>query len=107
MAEERALLVLVAVGHHQEEEEIFDVQEINPPNYVHMGTLIFWLPQNPDWREKISYKGKTDLVRKRGKKIQCLLRMNLTLTIDFTRCSSKTSMSLLSFPRISLWQFCS
>jgi hypothetical protein len=51
----------------EEEEEIFDVQEINPPNYVHMGTPIFWLPQNPNWREKISYKGKTDLVREKRK----------------------------------------
>jgi hypothetical protein len=32
-----------------------------------MGTLVFWLPLNPDWREKISYKGKTDLVRKKRK----------------------------------------
>jgi hypothetical protein len=28
-----------------------------------MGTPIFWLPLNLDWREKISYKGKTNLVR--------------------------------------------
>jgi hypothetical protein len=32
-----------------------------------MGTLIFWLPHNPDWREKIGYKGKTDLVREKWK----------------------------------------
>jgi hypothetical protein len=25
------------------------------------------LPLNPDWREKISYKGKTDLVREKRK----------------------------------------
>jgi hypothetical protein len=47
----------------EEEEEIFDVEEINPTSYVHMGTPIFRLPLNLDWREKISYKGKTNLVR--------------------------------------------
>jgi hypothetical protein len=31
---------------------------------------------------------------KRGKKIQGLLKKNLTLTIDFTRHFSRTSMSL-------------
>jgi hypothetical protein len=30
------------------EEEIFDVEEINPPNYVHMGTPIFRQPLNPN-----------------------------------------------------------
>jgi hypothetical protein len=30
------------------EEETFDVEEINPPNYVHMGTPIFRQPLNPD-----------------------------------------------------------
>jgi hypothetical protein len=34
---------------------------------MHMGTLVFQLPLNPDWREKISYKGKTGLVRKKRK----------------------------------------
>jgi hypothetical protein len=34
---------------------------------VHIGTPIFWLPQNLDWREKISYKGKIDLVRENMK----------------------------------------
>jgi hypothetical protein len=32
-----------------------------------MGTLVFRLPLNPDWREKISYRGKTDLVREKRK----------------------------------------
>jgi hypothetical protein len=32
-----------------------------------MGTLVFRLPLNPNWREKISYKGKTDLVREKRK----------------------------------------
>jgi hypothetical protein len=44
-----------------EEEEIFDVEEVNPPNYVQMGTPIFKQPLNPDWRTKVSYKGKTEL----------------------------------------------
>jgi hypothetical protein len=41
----------------EEAEETFDVEEINPTSYTHMGTPIFWLPMNLDWREKISYKG--------------------------------------------------
>jgi hypothetical protein len=32
-----------------------------------MWTPVFWLPFNPDWREKISYKGKIDLVREKRK----------------------------------------
>jgi hypothetical protein len=51
----------------EEDEEVFDVEEINPTSYIHMGTPVFWLPLNPDWREKISYKGKTDLVREKRK----------------------------------------
>jgi hypothetical protein len=31
--------------------------------YVHVGTPTFRQPQNPDWREMISYKGKIELVR--------------------------------------------
>jgi hypothetical protein len=50
-----------------DDEEVFDVEEINPTSYIHMRTPIFWLPLNPDWREKISYKGKTDLVREKRK----------------------------------------
>jgi hypothetical protein len=51
----------------EEEEETFIVDEINPSSYVHMGTPTFRLPLNPNWREKISYKGMIDLVRKRRK----------------------------------------
>jgi hypothetical protein len=58
-----------AEGDDEEDEEIFDVEEINPTSYIHMETPVFWLPLNPDWREKISYKGKIDLVREKGKKI--------------------------------------
>jgi hypothetical protein len=48
-------------------KKIFDVEEITPTSYMHMGTLIFRQPQNPDWREKISYKGKTEFVREKKK----------------------------------------
>jgi hypothetical protein len=51
----------------EEDQEVFDVEEINPTSYIHMGTPIFWLPLNPDWREKISYNSKTDLVREKKK----------------------------------------
>jgi hypothetical protein len=50
----------------EEDEENFDV-EINPSSYIHMGNPTFRLPLNPDWREKISYNGKTDLVRENRK----------------------------------------
>jgi hypothetical protein len=56
-----------AGGDDDEDEEIFDVEAINPTSYIHMGTSTFQLPLNPDWREKISYKGKTDLVREKRK----------------------------------------
>jgi hypothetical protein len=49
------------------EEETYAVDEINP-SYTHMGDPTFWLPLNPDWREKINYKGKTYLVREKRKK---------------------------------------
>jgi hypothetical protein len=42
-----------------EEKEVFDVEDILPPSYVDMGALVFRVPQNPGWREKVSYKGKT------------------------------------------------
>jgi hypothetical protein len=49
------------------EGDTFDAEEVNPPNYVHMGTPIFRQPLNPDWRAKVSYKGKTELVREKRK----------------------------------------
>jgi hypothetical protein len=52
-------------GDDDEEDEVFDADEINTTSYIHMETPIFWLPLNLDWREKISYKGKTDLVREK------------------------------------------
>jgi hypothetical protein len=48
----------------EEKEEVFDVEEINPPNYVDMRPLVFRAPTNPTWRVKVSYKGKTESVRK-------------------------------------------
>jgi hypothetical protein len=51
----------------EEEEESFDVEEIAPSSYVHMRTPISRQPQNLDWREKISYKGKIELVREKRK----------------------------------------
>jgi hypothetical protein len=47
----------------EEEEEIFDVEEINPPNYVDIGPLMFGAPSNPTWRARASYKGQTESVR--------------------------------------------
>jgi hypothetical protein len=40
-----------------------------------MGTPTFLIPQNPDWRDKISYKGKTDLVREKRKENPTLVEM--------------------------------
>jgi hypothetical protein len=54
-------------GNDEKEEETFDVEEINPTSYIHMRTPTFRIPQNLDWRDKISYKGKTDLVREKRK----------------------------------------
>jgi hypothetical protein len=39
------------------------LEEINPPNYVDTGALVFRVPTNPTWRVKVSYKGKTESVR--------------------------------------------
>jgi hypothetical protein len=47
----------------KEEEEVFDVKEISPTNYVDMRPLVFRAPTNPTWRVKISYKAKTESVR--------------------------------------------
>jgi hypothetical protein len=47
----------------EEEEDVFDVEEINPPNYVDMGPFVLRAPTNPLWRVKVSYKGKTESVR--------------------------------------------
>jgi hypothetical protein len=47
----------------EEEEDVFDVEEINPPNYVDMRSLMLRAPTNPSWRVKVSYKGKTESMR--------------------------------------------
>jgi hypothetical protein len=47
----------------EEDEEIFDVEEINPPSYVDIGHLGFRVPTNPTWRVRVSNKGKTESVR--------------------------------------------
>jgi hypothetical protein len=39
------------------------VEEINPPNYIDMGSLVLREPTNPSWRVKVSYKGKIESVR--------------------------------------------
>jgi hypothetical protein len=48
-----------------------------------MGTLVFWLPLNKDWREKISYKDKTDLVRKKRKENSRLVEKELDIDDRF------------------------
>jgi hypothetical protein len=47
----------------EEEEDVFDVEEINPPNYIDMGSLMLRAPTNPSWRVKVSYKGKIESMR--------------------------------------------
>jgi hypothetical protein len=48
-----------------------------------MGTPTFWVPQNPDWRDKISYKGKIDLVREKRKENLRLVEMELGIDYRF------------------------
>jgi hypothetical protein len=50
-------------GADGEEEEIFDVEDINPPSYIDIGHLGFSAPMNPTWSVRVSYKGKTESVR--------------------------------------------
>jgi hypothetical protein len=52
---------------HINEEDIFDVEEIIPQAYVHMGIPSFQQPQNHGWRQKVSYKGKTEAMREKRK----------------------------------------
>jgi hypothetical protein len=65
----------------EEDEEVFDVEEISLTFYIHMETPVFWLPLSPDWREKISYNGKTDLVR--GKRKENLRLVEKEPAIDY------------------------
>jgi hypothetical protein len=41
-------------------------KSLQPPN-MHMGNLVFRQPLNPDWTTKVSYKGKTYLMREKKK----------------------------------------
>jgi hypothetical protein len=59
------------VDDGEEEEEVFDMEEINPPNYVDMGPLVLRAPINPSWRVKVSYKGKTESVRENRRILAC------------------------------------
>jgi hypothetical protein len=67
----------------EEDEEVFDVEEINPTSYIPMRTPVFRLPLNPDWREKISYKGKTDLVREKRKENPMFVEKELDIDYRF------------------------
>jgi hypothetical protein len=67
----------------EEDEDVFDVEEINPSSYIHMETPVFRLPLNSDWREKISYKGKTDLVREKRKENPRLVEKELGIDYRF------------------------
>jgi hypothetical protein len=49
------------------------VDEILPWSCVDMGALSFRVPQNLAWRDKVSYKEKTEAVREKRKKNQRLL----------------------------------
>jgi hypothetical protein len=46
---------------------------IIPQSYVDMRALSLRVPQNPTWREKVSYKGKTERLRDMMKQNQRLL----------------------------------
>jgi hypothetical protein len=67
----------------EEEEETFDVEEITPTSYVHMGNPVFRQPLNPNWSAKVSYKGKTDLVREKRKKNPRLVEKEVELDYRF------------------------
>jgi hypothetical protein len=71
-------------GEEEEgEEEVFDVEEITPSSYMHVGTPIFRQPQNLNWREKISYKGKTDLMREKRKENPRLVETDVVIDYIF------------------------
>jgi hypothetical protein len=72
-----------AEGDEKEDEEVFDVEEINRTSYIYMGTPVFWLPLNQDWREKIRYKGKTNLVREKRKENSRLVEKEPNIDYKF------------------------
>jgi hypothetical protein len=47
----------------EDEEGVFNMEDINPSNYVDMRPLMFNAPANSTWRVKVSYKSKTEFVR--------------------------------------------
>jgi hypothetical protein len=59
------------------------VEEISPTYYVHMETPVSRQPLNPDWRAKVSYKGKTDLVREKRKENPRLVEKEVGLDYIF------------------------
>jgi hypothetical protein len=76
----------------EKEEEIFDVEEINPPSYVDIGHLDFRVPMNPTWRARVSYKGKTESVRE-NRRILAHTQPRDAYDYRFHSFFSKTSMS--------------
>jgi hypothetical protein len=76
----------------EEEEDVFDVEKINPPNYVDMGPLMFRAPTNPIWRMKVSYKGKTEFVRE-NRRILTRTQPRDAYDYRFHSLFSKISMS--------------
>jgi hypothetical protein len=50
---------------------------------MHVGTPIFRQPQNLNWREKISYKGKTDLMREKRKENPRLVETDVVIDYIF------------------------
>jgi hypothetical protein len=75
----------------EEEKGVFYVKEINPPNYVDMGPLVFRAPTNPTWRVKV-YKGKTEYVRK-NRRILTRTQPQDAYNYRFHSLFSKISMS--------------
>jgi hypothetical protein len=55
------------IGEEDDDADGEGEEEINPPNYVHMWTPIFRQPLNPDWKAKVRYKGKIELLREKRK----------------------------------------
>jgi hypothetical protein len=50
---------------------------------MHMGIPIFRQPLNPNWRAKVSYKGKIDLVRKKRKENKRLVEKEVGIDYHF------------------------
>jgi hypothetical protein len=76
----------------EEEGEIFDVEEITPPNYVDMRPLVFRVPSNPTWRVNVSYKSNTESVRE-NRKIHARTQPQDAHDYIFHSLFSKISMS--------------